>query len=159
VFVLHVHPQMTSPWVLDALARCGAEGIRVQSISRASTALARVAGGGVDAILLDGSGGRTAVFEEALRTLRREAGRVPLLLALEENALADGPETVVTEASAARLGALLEGNAGPALAERALRESNLVAVYIRRLRTKVEKDPEHPRHVITVRNLGYKFEP
>lgn len=37
-------------------------------------------------------------------------------------------------------------------------ESNLVAVYIRRLRTKVEEDPEHPRHVITVRNLGYKFE-
>ncbi len=38
-------------------------------------------------------------------------------------------------------------------------ESNLVAVYIRRLRTKVEADPDHPRHVITVRNLGYKFEP
>ncbi|MEN9935419.1 MAG: hypothetical protein RLZZ387_1998 [Chloroflexota bacterium] len=37
-------------------------------------------------------------------------------------------------------------------------ESNLVAVYIRRLRTKVEEDPERPRHVITVRNLGYKFE-
>ncbi len=37
-------------------------------------------------------------------------------------------------------------------------ESNLVAVYIRRLRTKVELDPEHPKHVITVRNLGYKFE-
>ena len=37
-------------------------------------------------------------------------------------------------------------------------ESNLVAVYIRRLRTKVEADAEHPRHVITVRNLGYKFE-
>jgi DNA-binding response OmpR family regulator len=37
-------------------------------------------------------------------------------------------------------------------------ESNLVAVYIRRLRTKVEADPEHPKHVITVRNLGYKFE-
>jgi DNA-binding response OmpR family regulator len=38
-------------------------------------------------------------------------------------------------------------------------ESNLVAVYIRRLRTKVEENPDHPRHVITVRNLGYKFEP
>lgn len=38
-------------------------------------------------------------------------------------------------------------------------ESNLVAVYIRRLRMKVEEDPDHPRHVITVRNLGYKFEP
>lgn len=37
-------------------------------------------------------------------------------------------------------------------------ESNLVAVYIRRLRSKIEKDSEHPRHVITVRNLGYKFE-
>jgi DNA-binding response OmpR family regulator len=38
-------------------------------------------------------------------------------------------------------------------------ESNLVAVYVRRLRTKVERDPEHPRHIITMRNLGYKFEP
>ncbi len=38
-------------------------------------------------------------------------------------------------------------------------ESNLVAVYIRRLRTKIEEDPDQPRHVITVRNLGYKFEP
>jgi DNA-binding response OmpR family regulator len=37
-------------------------------------------------------------------------------------------------------------------------ESNLVAVYIRRLRTKVEEESERPRHVITVRNLGYKFE-
>ncbi|HWQ15399.1 MAG TPA: response regulator transcription factor [Roseiflexaceae bacterium] len=37
-------------------------------------------------------------------------------------------------------------------------ESNLVAVYIRRLRTKVEVDPERPRHILTVRNLGYKFE-
>jgi DNA-binding response OmpR family regulator len=37
-------------------------------------------------------------------------------------------------------------------------ESNLVAVYIRRLRTKIEIQPEQPKHVITVRNLGYKFE-
>lgn len=36
-------------------------------------------------------------------------------------------------------------------------ESNLVAVYIRRLRTKIEPDTDAPRHVITVRNLGYKF--
>jgi DNA-binding response OmpR family regulator len=38
-------------------------------------------------------------------------------------------------------------------------ESNLVAVYVRRLRTKVEAEPEVPRHIITIRNLGYKFEP
>ncbi len=36
-------------------------------------------------------------------------------------------------------------------------ESNLVAVYIRRLRAKIEPDAETPRHIITVRNLGYKF--
>lgn len=38
-------------------------------------------------------------------------------------------------------------------------ESNLVAVYVRRLRTKLESKSESPRHVLTVRNLGYKFEP
>jgi DNA-binding response OmpR family regulator len=37
-------------------------------------------------------------------------------------------------------------------------ESNLVAVYVRRLRAKIEDDVEKPKHVITVRNLGYKFE-
>lgn len=36
-------------------------------------------------------------------------------------------------------------------------ESNLVAVYIRRLRAKIETENEVPRHIITVRNLGYKF--
>lgn len=36
-------------------------------------------------------------------------------------------------------------------------ESNLVAVYIRRLRAKIEPDIDAPRHIITVRNLGYKF--
>lgn len=36
-------------------------------------------------------------------------------------------------------------------------ESNLVAVYVRRLRAKIEQDGESPRHIITVRNLGYKF--
>ncbi|HMO55906.1 MAG TPA: response regulator transcription factor [Roseiflexaceae bacterium] len=36
-------------------------------------------------------------------------------------------------------------------------ESNLVAVYIRRLRSKIEPENSTPQHVITVRNLGYKF--
>jgi DNA-binding response OmpR family regulator len=38
-------------------------------------------------------------------------------------------------------------------------ESNPVAVYIRRLRTKVEKDSHNPEHLVTVRGFGYKFEP
>jgi DNA-binding response OmpR family regulator len=36
--------------------------------------------------------------------------------------------------------------------------SNQVAVYIRRLRNKIEIDPSNPEHLQTVRGLGYKFE-
>ena len=38
-------------------------------------------------------------------------------------------------------------------------DGRLVDVHVRRLRTKVEKDPTHPRHLVTVRGLGYKLEP
>ncbi|HXE91070.1 MAG TPA: response regulator transcription factor [Terriglobales bacterium] len=33
-----------------------------------------------------------------------------------------------------------------------------VDVYVRRLREKIEKDPEDPRHLRTVRGAGYRFE-
>jgi DNA-binding response OmpR family regulator len=36
--------------------------------------------------------------------------------------------------------------------------SNQIAVYMHRLRLKLEQDPEHPRYLSTVRGLGYKFE-
>ncbi|HUY07374.1 MAG TPA: response regulator transcription factor [Acidimicrobiales bacterium] len=38
-------------------------------------------------------------------------------------------------------------------------DGRLVDVHIRRLRTKVELDPANPRHIITVRGLGYKLAP
>lgn len=38
-------------------------------------------------------------------------------------------------------------------------DGRLVDVHIRRLRTKVEPDPANPRHVVTVRGLGYKLQP
>ena len=38
-------------------------------------------------------------------------------------------------------------------------DGRLVDVHIRRLRTKVEADPAQPRHIVTVRGLGYKLEP
>jgi two-component system response regulator RegX3 len=31
-------------------------------------------------------------------------------------------------------------------------------VHVTRLRSKVEADPSVPRHLVTVRGLGYKFE-
>jgi DNA-binding response OmpR family regulator len=38
-------------------------------------------------------------------------------------------------------------------------DSRLVDVHVRRLRTKVERDPANPQHVLTVRGLGYKLAP
>lgn len=35
--------------------------------------------------------------------------------------------------------------------------SNQIAVYVRRLRLKIEVDPDNPQYVLTVRGLGYKF--
>ena len=37
-------------------------------------------------------------------------------------------------------------------------DGRLVDVHIRRLRTKVELDAAHPRHVVTVRGMGYKLQ-
>ena len=36
-------------------------------------------------------------------------------------------------------------------------DSRIVDVHVRRLRTKVERDPSSPRHVVTVRGLGYRL--
>lgn len=37
-------------------------------------------------------------------------------------------------------------------------DSRLVDVHVRRLRTKIERDPAEPRHVVTVRGMGYRLE-
>ncbi len=37
-------------------------------------------------------------------------------------------------------------------------DGRLVDVHVRRLRTKIETDPANPRHVVTVRGLGYKLQ-
>ncbi len=38
-------------------------------------------------------------------------------------------------------------------------DSSTVTVHIRRLREKIESDPAHPTHLITVWGVGYRFEP
>lgn len=37
-------------------------------------------------------------------------------------------------------------------------DDNTLAVYIRRLRTKIEDDPGHPERLVTVRGMGYKWD-
>ena len=39
----------------------------------------------------------------------------------------------------------------------ALGDNATVAVHINRLREKIEKDPDHPQYIQTVRGMGYKF--
>ena len=37
-------------------------------------------------------------------------------------------------------------------------EDNTLTVYIKRLREKIEADPQNPAHIKTVRGLGYRLE-
>jgi DNA-binding response OmpR family regulator len=63
----------------------------------------------------------------------------------------------------------LAANAGKVLSREQLLErvwsydyfgdGRLVDVHVRRLRTKIEHEPSEPRHVLTVRGLGYKLAP
>jgi two-component system response regulator RegX3 len=38
-------------------------------------------------------------------------------------------------------------------------DTKTLDVHIKRLRSKIEPEPPTPRHIVTVRGLGYKFEP
>ncbi|MEV0911702.1 winged helix-turn-helix domain-containing protein [Streptomyces hokutonensis] len=38
-------------------------------------------------------------------------------------------------------------------------ERGSLDVHVKRLRAKIEPDPGAPRYLVTVRGLGYKFEP
>ena len=38
-------------------------------------------------------------------------------------------------------------------------DTKTLDVHVKRLRGKIEPDPANPRHLVTVRGLGYKFEP
>ena len=37
-------------------------------------------------------------------------------------------------------------------------DTKTLDVHVKRLRAKVEPDPANPKHIVTVRGLGYKFE-
>ena len=39
------------------------------------------------------------------------------------------------------------------------RKTNYLRVYLAGLRRKLERDPAHPRHLLTEPGMGYRFEP
>ena len=77
-------------------------------------------------------------------------------------------EPVVTTATEFRLIEFLATHTGRVFTRKALLDAvwhdtafvtpRIVDVYIRRLREKIERDPEKPRHIHTVRGAGYMFE-
>ena len=76
-----------------------------------------------------------------------------------------GPEISLTRTEMQVLRVLMNGsgkvvNRGQLLAEvwnDNENNSNVVDVYVRRLRSKLEEDAEKPQHIISVRGVGYKF--
>lgn len=80
-----------------------------------------------------------------------------------------GGRTLELTAAEYRLLCLLVRHAGQTLTRRAILDElwdgtgdfvddNTLSVYVRRLRSKVEEDPGAPRHLLTVRGFGYRWE-
>jgi DNA-binding response OmpR family regulator len=124
-----------------------------------------------------------------LRALRRRAGSdggaagqpglhevvldrdpaAPLVLREERGTVHRGPEQVPLTLTEFRLLCELAASPGRVFSRQALLErvwehgffgdERIVDVHVRRLRTKVERDPSAPRLVVTVRGLGYRLDP
>ncbi|HEY3701283.1 MAG TPA: response regulator transcription factor, partial [Acidimicrobiales bacterium] len=85
----------------------------------------------------------------------------------EEGAVRRGDEEIHLTRTEFHLLCELAGSAGKVFSREQLLErvwgydyfgdGRLVDVHIRRLRTKIEPDAANPRHVVTVRGLGYKL--
>ena len=100
------------------------------------------------------------------RTTLIECGDVTIDL-LSSRALLNGKNLELTSAEY-RLLCLLIRNADRIVTREAILselwdeagnfvDNNTLSVYVRRLREKVEADPSHPQHLITVRGFGYQW--
>ena len=120
-----------------------------------------------------------------LRALRRRAGvaaqsgtvrdvlldadpRAPLVLSAGSGTVRRGQEELHLTLTEFRLLCELAAESGLVLSRSVLLEriwdrgffgdERIVDVHVRRLRTKIEKDPAEPRIVVTVRGLGYRLD-
>lgn len=87
---------------------------------------------------------------------------------LQKGKVLRGNEVIELTAAEYRLLVLLLRNAGIVVTRNRILEElwdsggsfvddNTVSVYIRRLREKIEADPSGPRHLVTVRGFGYRW--
>jgi two-component system response regulator RegX3 len=104
---------------------------------------------------------------DELVTATIEAG--PVRLDVDRHVVSVGGEAVSMPLKEFELLELLLRNAGRVLTRGQLidrvwgsdyvGDTKTLDVHVKRLRAKVEPDPGTPRHIVTVRGLGYKFEP
>jgi two-component system response regulator RegX3 len=104
---------------------------------------------------------------DELVTATIEAG--PVRLDVDRHVVSVGGEAVSMPLKEFELLELLLRNAGRVLTRGQLidrvwgsdyvGDTKTLDVHVKRLRAKVEPDPGSPQHIVTVRGLGYKFEP
>jgi DNA-binding response OmpR family regulator len=124
---------------------------RLRALRRRAARPTGAPGTGGEEVVLDHDPAAPLVLREARGTVHRGSEQLPLTL---------------TEF---RLLCELAGAPGRVLSRQALLarvwehgffgDERLVDVHVRRLRTKVERDPSSPRIVVTVRGLGYRLDP
>jgi len=108
-------------------------------------------------------GGQTEELEDAAL----EAG--PVRMDVERHTVSDGGNGVQLPLKEFELLEMLLRNAGRVLTRMQLidrvwgadyvGDTKTLDVHVKRLRAKIEPDPALPRYLVTVRGLGYKFEP
>ncbi len=104
--------------------------------------------------------------QSKLNVTSLRSGRVELFPAELKVVLSDGTSILLTPTEMHVLRSLMASNGQVVHRDQLLSEvwndnesnSNIVDVYIRRLRLKLENDAENPQHIVSVRGLGYKFQ-
>jgi DNA-binding response OmpR family regulator len=104
----------------------------------------------------------------AAEVVLERSDTAPLVLRKERGTVHRGDEQVPLTVTEFRLLCELAGEPGRVLSRQALLErvwehgyfgdERIVDVHVRRLRTKVERDPGSPRLVVTVRGQGYRLD-
>ena len=110
-------------------------------------------------------------IKNALRKYQHDNGRIvigDLFIDTDSGRVSKGEKEVVLSALEFRILQIFVENRGRILSREALLEDvwdiagnfvndNTLSVYIKRLREKIEDDPQNPKIIMTVRGLGYRM--